>query len=224
MRNKTILFFPACMVMAFIFLQLACKKVDSSYYKYENEIKQFDGNALKYLESEPGKYDSMLVVMNRLPALRDSLEKQELTVFALSNKSFELALNNLNKVRKTENKTPLYLKDVDVNQLDTLISRYLIRGKKTTKDFQDFVDGVLVQSISHNYTMHILYNKANASGFVGGGPQILTLSDPKGSIFVKFWERTPTNAVNIKANNAIINIIAPDHNFGFNDFIKRVNN
>lgn len=202
----------------------SCKKNDSAYYNYENDLKQFDGNALQYLQSQTGVYDSLLIVLNRLPAIQDSLKNEKLTLFAVTNKSFQISVENLNAVRKRTNKSPLYLATMSLAHLDTLTSRYLVRGNFTTTDFQSYADGLLVKSIRFNYSMHILYQKADASGFLGGGPSIITFSDPKNSIFVRYWERTPTNAVNIKTNNAIINVVSPGHDYGFGEFITRVNN
>ncbi|MCX2452743.1 hypothetical protein OQX61_15800 [Pedobacter sp. PLR] len=194
------------------------------YYNYENKIQQFDGSALDYLNSQKGLYDSLLLVLDRLPALKDSLAKRRLTVFAVTNKSFEISVGNLNAIRKRNNKAPIYLANMDIAQLDTMTSRYLIRGKYETQDLSTFVDGLMVNSIVHNYPMHVLYQKLDASGFKEGGPQVLTFSDTKESIFVRYWQRTPTNAVNIKTNNAIVNIVSPGHDFGFGDFVTRINN
>lgn len=224
MRNKNNFFFPILMIAVLVSLLFACKKSDSTYYDYENKIQQFDGNALDYLKSQKGVYDSLLVVLNRLPQLQDSLAKEQLTVFAVTNKSFQISVGNLNDVRKRNNKAPIYLATMNLAQLDTMTCRYLIRGNYNTNDLSSFVDGLMVRSIRYEYPMHILYNKVDASGFSQGGPQILVFSDPKNSIFVRYWQRTPTNAVNIKTNNAIVNIVSPGHDFGFGDFVTRINN
>ena len=207
-----------CMVL------LSCKKNDGDYYNYENSLKEFDGNALSYLKSQEGVYDSLLLVLNRLPALQDSLQNEQVTFFAATNKSFQISVESLNTLRKRTNKLPLYLKDMNIEELDTMLSRYIIRGTFTTASFQNYADGLLLRSINHNYNMHVLYKKADAAGFIGGGPGIITFSDPKNSIFVRYWQSTPTNAVNIKTNNAIINVVSPGHDFGFGDFVTRVNN
>ncbi|MBC8986308.1 hypothetical protein H9X96_11025 [Pedobacter sp. N36a] len=224
MRNKSNFFFPILMTAVLVSCLFACKKSDSEYYNYENKIQQFDGTALDYLNSQKGVFDSLLVVLNRLPALKDSLAKEKLTVFAVTNKSFEISVGNLNDIRKRSNKAPIYLATMNIAQLDTMTSRYLVRGQYESKNLSNFVDGLMVTSIAHDYPMHVLYRKLDASGFNGGGPQVLTFSDPKGSIFVRYWQRTPTNAVNIKTNNAIVNIVSPGHDFGFGDFITRINN
>ncbi|MBB2150038.1 hypothetical protein [Pedobacter gandavensis] len=201
----------------------SCKKNDSPYYDYRNEVQEFDGDILAYLNANRSQYDSMLLVLDRLPALKDSLVNRKLTVFALNNKCFQTAISELNQARALQSKRKLSLQNSDILELDTMMSKYLIRGNYGTERLSPFVDGSYVESINHDYPMHILYKKINASGFEGGGPQVLTFSDPKGSIFVKFWERTQTVAVNIKAKNGVIHILSPGHVFGFNEFVKRIN-
>lgn len=201
----------------------SCKKTESPYYDFNNEVQDYDGDILSYLHANKPQYDSMLVVLDRLPDLKDSITNKRLTVFALNNKCFQNAVEELNQARALKSKPMMNLANADVKELDTLMSRYLIRGEYSTARLSPFVDGSFVTSINHAYRMHILYKKINASGFVGGGPQILTFSDPKGSIFEKFWERTQTTGVNIRAKNGIIHILAPGHVFGFNEFVKRIN-
>lgn len=200
----------------------ACKK-DSIYHDYENTIKEFDGTALQYLQSQKNTFDSLLLVLDRLPALKDSLSNQKITLFAATNQSFDAAIKNLNIQRLSEGKGKLSLKDCDLTELDTLTTRYILRGIRTTDSYAPFVDGLNIISIKYAYPMHVQYNKLNASGFVNGGPQSITYSDPKGSIFEKYWENSTTNAVNIKTKNGVVNILSPLHDYGFNEFVSRVN-
>ncbi|MCZ4244857.1 hypothetical protein [Pedobacter punctiformis] len=224
MKNKInkLLFSPLVMLFVFCLGITACKK-DSAYHDYENTIKEFDGTALKYLQDQKNTYDSMLFVLDRVPDLKDSLANDKLTLFAVTNQSFQVAIKNLNIERKAQNKTPMYLKDANVAQLDTLLSRYMVKGIRSTEDYKPFTDGVTLKSMKYNYQMHVQYKKLDASGFVEGGPQSIIYSDPKNSIFQKYWENATTNAVNIKTKNAIINVLAPSHDFGFNEFVKRIN-
>ncbi|WP_316747031.1 hypothetical protein [Pedobacter gandavensis] len=225
MKNtiKNLFFLPVMMALCLFMILPACKKVDKTYYDYENKSQEFDGNTMAYFKSQTGMFDSLLLVLNRLPALQDSLTNKDLTVFAVTNKSFEAAIKNLNVMRKMELKAPIYLANADLAELDTMVCKYLLAGKKRSADYQGYSDGVHVTTISHGYPMHILFEKASASGLINGGPQILTYSDPRGSIFVKFWQRSPTNAVNVLTHNAIVNVLAPSHEFGFNEFTKRIN-
>ena len=223
-KNKKAFFLALVMLVVLGTTLFSCKKSNSDYYNYQNNLKEFDGNALEYLESQKGIYDSLLLVLNRLPNLQDSLRNEKVTLFAATNKSFQISVESLNAVRKKLNKAPLYLADINIEQLDTMTSKYILRGEIVTADFQRYVDGLIVKSINHNYNMHINYNKADASGFIEGGPGIIIFTDPKNSIFVRYWQSAPTNSVNIKTKNAIINVLSPGHDFGFADFVTRTNN
>ncbi|WP_143095927.1 hypothetical protein [Pedobacter insulae] len=224
MINKNIKRFSRSFTMLLLVLIAftACKK-ESMYHDYENTIKEFDGTALQYLQSQKNTFDSLLLVLDRLPELKDSLSAKNVTLFAPTNQSFQAAIKNLNIERKAQGKSALYLSDCDLAELDTLTTRYILRNARTTDSYAQFADGLNIMSIKYAYPMHVQYNKLNASGFVGGGPQSVIFSDPKGSIFEKYWENANTNAVNIKTKNAIVNILAPLHDYGFNEFVIRVN-
>ena len=223
MRNKNVFFFRTLLAVLLSTTLFACKKSNLAYYNYENNLKDYKGSALEYIKSQPGVYDSLMVVLDRLPAIEDSLQNENVTLFAVTNKSFQISVESLNAVRKKTNKAPIYLATADLAQLDTMICKYIIPGKLTTADFESYSDGLLIKSLKYQYAMHVAYTKANASGFNGGGPAIITFTDPKNSIFVRYWQSTPTNAVNIKTNNAVVNVIAPGHDFGFGDFVTRIN-
>lgn len=223
MRNKNVPSLNLLLIVMLCATIFSCKKTDDTYYNYENNLQKFDGNAIDYLKSQPGVYDSLLSVIDRLPALKDSLTNQKVTLFAVTNKSFQISVETLNEVRRKTNKAPLYLATMDLNELDTLANRYVLKGEYITADFESFADGLLINSLSYNYKMHVQYGRANASGFIGGGPTVITFTDPKESIFVRYWQSTPTNAVNIKTNNATINVVSPSHDFGFGEFVTRLN-
>lgn len=223
LKNKKVRFLPLTAVVICCMALFACKKNESIYYNYQNTIKDFDGTALQYLQNQKGTYDSMLVVLNLLPGLKDSINTQKITLFAVTNPSFQVAIKNLNILRKDQGKQPLYLKDLDLAQLDTMMCRYVLKDIRVTDDYKPFADGLLINSMKYNYPMHVQYKKLNASGFVEGGPQSVIYSDPKMSIFQKYWENATTDAVNIKTKNATINILVALHDFGFNEFVKRVN-
>lgn len=203
----------------------ACQKNDTPYYDYVNDIQSFDGTALAYLQGQPqGTFDSLLFVLDRLPHIKDSLATQEVTLFAPVNESFAAAIKYLNVKREREDKEPLYLGSVDLAQLDTILCKYILRDKRETSDYQESSDGVLLESIAFSYTMHVGYEKMSSSGFQGGGASILNFSDTFGSTFTKDWVTTKANTVNIKTHNAIINILEPIHNFGFDEFTTRLDN
>lgn len=203
----------------------SCSKSDSPYYEYENELQVYNGNALQYLQAQPsGTFDSLLVVLNRLPDLMDSLENQKITLFTPINKNFEYSIKYLNIKRKNAGKTPKYLADLDIDQLDTMICKYIIRGEFVTDNYLEDVDGLLLRTIETGYPMHIRYEKMSSSGFVGGGASTLIFSETFGSSFTKDWVRTKASTVNIRTNNAVINVLDAVHTFGFDEFTRQFEN
>lgn len=201
---------------------LSCKK-ESPYYNVENKLQQFDGNALAYLQANAPTYDSLLKVLERLPDLKDTLQNQQVTLFAPTNENFAAAIKNLNFYRKQEGKTLLNLGNADLTELETMTCKYIIKKQYLTDDFKAFLEGIYVRSVKVGEQMHIEYSKENASGYVGGGAQVVRYSDTKEGFVRTYWERTQTSAVNIKTNNAVIYVLSPTHNFGFNEFTARIN-
>lgn len=198
-----------------VFLLGSCKK-SSEYYSYENKIQEFPGNTYDYILSQKNVYDSLLLVLDRLEPIKETLKNENVTFFAITNKSFDNAIKDLNIKRAIANKAPLYLKDINILNLDTLMCRYIIRGALPTDTVAKLVDGLFIPSLKYGYRMHAQYRQLNASGYVNGGQQQLVFTDPNESIFQRYWESIPTNSVNISTKNSIVHVLAPDHNFGFN--------
>lgn len=202
-----------------------CKKQEKTYYDFKNTAGDFPGDALQYLQSQNGIYDSMLLALSRVTGLTDSLSSNAVTVFALNNNSFTLALQNLNGVRSLQSppRQPLYISTLDSAQLDTLLCRYIIRGHYPTDSVSPYNDGVTVDGIRYGYEMQIQYEHASSSGYESGGPESLIFSDRNNSIFDRYWVGTTTNAVDIKTTNAIVHVLSPGHDFGFGQIVERMN-
>jgi hypothetical protein len=213
-----------CIGAVCLFAFNSCSKSDSPYYDYENVVQSYNGTALSYLKAQPaGTFDSLLVVLDRYPDLADTLQNQTVTLFAPVNENFVAAIKYLNLTRDNEGKAPLYLQDVDEDELEELICKYIIRDNRNTDAYAQERDGLLLTSILYDYPMHVKYVKQSSSGFMSGGASVLNFSNPFGSVFVKDWITTTTNTVNIRTNNATINILTPIHNFGFDEFTERLN-
>lgn len=201
--------------LVLVFSMVSCEKGNLYYEDYQNEIKTYDGNTYEYLESNKGVFDSLLLVLDRVFPLQDTLRNKQITLFAPTNESFTIALQNLNTQRKLGNKKPVYLEDIDRFELDTLISKYIFDEIITTESIRYMKDGVYKYGVNQGYKMHVKYNVLNASGYVGGGQQQIIFTDPNYSIFERYWEKTTTNSVNIFTKNGVIHILTPSHDFGF---------
>ncbi|MES2777598.1 MAG: hypothetical protein V4722_25690 [Bacteroidota bacterium] len=213
------------LALAMLVLVTACKK-DDTYRDYENTAGTYNGNALDYLRSQTGVYDSMLLVINRLKGMSDTISKANITIFAINNRSFALALQNINQARKDSipSMPAVSLATMDSAVLDTFFCRYIIKEKQPSEGLVGLTDGRLFSSLRYNYDMQMQLVRTNASGYLNGGPKAIIFSDPQNSIFVRNWIRVTTITVDIKSDNAIVNLLPPGHDFGFgNGFIRRIN-
>lgn len=221
-RNTHIIKATLVILVAAFLCFTACKK-DKGAYSFENEVNQFDGNVYEYLKAQPGVYDSLLKVINRIAWLKDTLSTpSSFTVFAPTNRSFALALLNLNNIRLAQHKPLINLDNANLKQMDTLVNRYFISGKFST-DSLLLTDGASFQTIKYDYEMHGMEINSNAYGFVKGGPKTIMFSDIKRSQYIVEWQRTTTQAVNIFTHNAVVHVLTPSHEMGFSEFTLRLN-
>lgn len=212
--KKSLLF-----VVGFLSVFAACKN-DDGYYDPVIPEKGFEGDVYEYLKSKPGVYDSLLKVVDRLQ-LESTLRDSDITLFALSNSSFQLALTNLNNLRKLNDRPSEYLANIDGNQLDTMLTQYIMRGKYVS-DSLSAQDGLPLYGVKYGYPMHASLVKTASSGYVDGGPTVIEYSDTKRSQFVRNWVSTNTGSINLQTKNGIVHVISPDHVFGFGDFVSRL--
>lgn len=214
-------------MMALICVAISsCDKGDDTYYNYETKAGTYNGNALSFLESQTGIYDSMLLVINRLKGIKDSIANNSITLFAMSNRSFTVALESINRARRDSIPAmpAISFATMDSAMLDTFFCRYVITQKVESQSLEGFADGLLYPSLRYKYNMQMQFDRTNASGYLNGGPKTIIFSDPKNSIFFRYWVRVNTITVDIKTTNAIVNILPPGHDFGFGDeFIRRIN-
>ena len=207
------------MLLLLTLVYSACKK-NGGYYDAADETAPFSGNIYEYLKSKPGVYDSLIVAVDRM-GLKKTLTDSNVTLFAVTNPSFQLALRNLNTLRKQSDKDPLFLSNIDGVQLDTMISYYIIRGVKPT-DSLKLQDGLNLTSVKVAYPMHAKSVKGSASGQVGAGPEVIEFSNTKKSKFIRNWSTSTTASNNIRTKNGIVHVISPDHLFGFDGFVTRL--
>lgn len=189
-----------------------------------------------YLKSKPGVYDSLLSVIDKL-GMRQTLRDSNITLFAVSNASFQIAIKNLNDIRKTKGKNAVFLSQIasgkaavsadigkaksDSANLDTMVSRYIIKGPYKSTDFT-VGDGQNIFSVRGNYPMHGKRLYADAQGMDNGGSEIIEFANTKRSVFVPNWALATTSSVNIKTKNGIVHLLQSDHVFGFDEFVRRL--
>ncbi|MGX5817751.1 hypothetical protein ACWKWU_06130 [Chitinophaga lutea] len=223
MNKRTIHTAGRLLALSAALLLLAYCAKDGGYHEYTKTRSQVSLNTYDYLKSQAGTYDSMVKVIDRLSLVR-AVKSNKLTVMALTNSSFAVAIKNLNILRKSNFKDPVYLDDLDINHLDTLFCRYMMPGLMPTDSLLGAPDGKLFNSLKFNAGMNMLLFSQPASGLNKGGPQYITFSDTKGSFYISKWARTNTSSMDTYTLNGIVHVITPDHEFGFNEFISRFKN
>ncbi|SDE21809.1 hypothetical protein [Niabella drilacis] len=207
-----------------------CTKTDNRYRDDKPTAGKFAGTAYEYLQSQPGLYDSMLLAISRINGLSDTLKTRELTLFAVNNRSFSLAIGNINIARRDSvpQMPPVSIASMDPVVLDTFLCRYFVKDKHHSADLRHTTDGVFLPTMKYNFDMQLQLGYSDASGYVGGGPLSVIFSYPGSDstkkIFTRYWTRVNTMVVDIEAKNAVINLLPPGHDFGFgSDFVRAMN-
>jgi hypothetical protein len=237
--KRSILFGKYIVAMAFVavIFQTGCKR-EAGYYSSTPVVSTTNLNTYEYLKSKPGVYDSLLLLVDKMKIAK-TLTDSTVTLFAPSNASFQIAVKNLNAVRAGLGQVPIYLTQLaagdkpvtdaklkpkakrDSINLDTLVSKYIIRTKYLSNDFT-VGDGQYIKSVRGGYPMHAQRVFADAEGFQNGGSDIIEFANTKRSLFVVKWSKTTTTSVNIKTKNGIVHLLRPDHVFGFDELVARL--
>lgn len=244
-----------CSLMLF----MACKNYDSEFTEVtmdDNTI--FNGSILDFLEQgDPSRrltFDSMLLVIDGIPGLRDSLTQTSnpKTVFAIPDVCFQEAMAQLNNYRESKQLgRELALEDFLIEpfvvieeqqgptpdsiviiehhydyrlQLDSLISRYIFEGDIETQGLTEYLNGLHTQDHKFSYLMHVLYQRQFASGIEQMARRRLILSDKNGTQREEMWDRSETQAIDIRTNNGYVHILNNGHEFGFSKLIANFQN
>ena len=216
---KRISIFSVIIALGGMLLVNSCEK-DRGYYNPDALNKEFPGDTYEYLKSKPGVYDSLLLAIDRL-GLESTVRDSAITLFALTNQSFQLAITNLNNIRSLADRMPEYIATIDYDHLDTMLTQYIIRGKYVS-DSLELQDGRMLSGVRHGYPMHAKLTRATSSGFLQGGPTLLDFSDTKESQFRRDWITTTTGSINVATRNGVVHVINNDHVFGFENFVSRL--
>ena len=221
--------------LGLLVFQIGCKK-EPGYQDYETVDPETTLDTYDYLKSKPGVYDSLLSLIDKL-GMERTLRDSNITLFAVSNEGFQIAIQNLNNIRRTKNKSSIFLAELasgktlvpadipkakaDSAHLDTMVARYIIKGQYKSEDFA-VGDGQNIFSVRGNYPMHGKRLYADAEGMMGGGSEVVQFSNTKRSVFIPNWALSTTNSVNIKTKNGMVHLLEPDHVFGFDEFVSRL--
>lgn len=210
----------ACIILfSLMVFILSCTK-DGGNYDPQAIDRDFKGSTYDYLKSKPGVYDSLLLAIDRIGA-QNILRDSNITLFAVSNPGFQLALTNLNNLLAVSEKPPRSLSSIQYTQLDTMVNQYIIKGRYPSDSLRQ-QDGLDLKTIKYNYPMHAKVSKSTASGYLGGGPEFIQISDTRRSQFNRDWVTVNTGSINIRTKNGIVHVLGTDNVFGFDSFITRL--
>lgn len=238
--KRSILFgrYLMAIVVAVTIFQTGCKP-EKGMYNATPPVNTTNLTTYDYLKSKPGTYDSLLMLVDKFKGMKQILTSDSVTLFAPSNSSFQLAVQNLNDLRKARGQNPIYLSQLaagtagvtgsknielakrDSAALDTLVSMYIIKKWFVAADFS-IGDGQTVTSVRGDYPMHGQRIFADAEGFQNGGVEAIEYADTKRSLFVAKWSKTQTTSVNIKTKNGYVHLLRTDHVFGFDEYVARM--
>ncbi|MDT3401148.1 fasciclin domain-containing protein [Mucilaginibacter terrae] len=181
--------------------------------------KSFTGSTYDYLQSKPGIFDSLLFVINRLK-LTNVLKSDSLTLFAVTNTSFKLASDDLNSQRLRTGKSPIYLKDYRLDQLDSLACRYILKGNFSSKRLS-VLNGINVFAFKYGYELNAKATASSAMGQVGAGPSSIVYSSKNRTEFKANWSSAIAYSIDIPTKNGLVHIIDDKHFFGFGYYSKQ---
>lgn len=229
--------YVAAIVVVAMISQTGCKK-EKGYYDQQVVPSTSSLNTYQYLKSKTGVYDSLLLLVDKM-GIAQTLIDSSITLFAPSNSSFQIAIANLNTVRRAAGQQSIYLTQLsagdklivnpklkakakqDSIMLDTLVSRYIIRRQFVANDFA-IGDGQFISAVRGGFPMHGQRVFADAQGYQNGGSEIIEFANTKRSLFTAKWSKTTTTSVNIKTKNGVVHLLRPDHTFGFDEFTSRL--
>jgi hypothetical protein len=200
----------------------ACKRGNDYYIDYSKDNVVYDGTIYEYLKSKPGQYDSLVLLIEMLPALKERLvnPKDSLTIFVANNRCFDLAIKNLNTRRKAAKLSSLYLEDLDRVVIDSLLDYYIFKGMINIDSIKESNDGVPYPSLKKGYRMNLKYNTLTASGLVKKGEHQIVFSDMNKSNYTRDWFSTTTHSTDLKVHNGYVQTLSQQHEFAFGKFIN----
>lgn len=106
-------------------------------------------------------------------------------------------------------------------QLDSLLCRYILPQEVTSHIVIDDGGAVEYASFKFGHSMQLNAGRGNASGAVNLGGRFLELIEMNGSKLQANWITGKVQLLDVKTTTGILHILSPDHEFGFNEFLKK---
>ncbi|MDR3220172.1 MAG: hypothetical protein LBU22_14570 [Dysgonamonadaceae bacterium] len=108
--------------------------------------------------------------------------------------------------------------------LEEMLCKYIFEGDYNTENILYDEGNITVSALKYDYLMNIECFRQPASGLSGKGTKTLLFSDMRNSRTKDNWLRSSTVWNDVYTRNGLIHILSPQHNFGFDEFIKKFHN
>lgn len=215
-------------------------------YRFEGSVLDY----LSQPDDDLGfSYEMMMTVIDGIPGFRDKIDAPDgvYTIFAIPDECFASALTSLNNYRSSLSLgDPVSLSDLLVEPFDVLLETVEVDGVPTdiyahydyrqqmaellgryvfTGQFDSaFIDmsfgGIGLSGLEDGYGMNVVSERASASGLREQGARRIMLSDMNGSQSKTKWVTSTTKRIDIYADNGVVHVLAPGHEFGFDKFLN----
>lgn len=234
-----------------VLTMVSCQDYETDEYQVGKVSEYYEGTLYDYLADKSAHpnvtFDSLLFLADRLPALKDSLQgRKVLTLFAVTDKSFELAFRGLNLYRNAYGKgRHLAMEDLLIEPftvIDTIVRQvsteeydtvYVSRHYDYRKQLDSMVccymfdggysmsdiqklDATEIPCISYGHLMRLEAGRGNASGAEGLGARYMCLIETWNSKVTTTWVKAGVENPDIKTTNGWLHILSGEHEFGFN--------
>jgi hypothetical protein len=226
-------------LIVFAGLATACKK---DYYMDTGLAKgRFNGSIMKYLESKPFYFDTLVQVI-KIAGMEDILAKEKVTFFAPPNMCFDSTLSMTNKLLYADGKdTIVRLEQVPAEVWRKMLGRYVFKGKNMLNDYPQLDPVYFATYPGQFYTSYYgdLMNVGVIYGSEGGaqyaGYRQLVISYTPDITFKPIsWLSCFIASVNIEPDNGAVHVVRfaggftelennvliyqPGHYFGFDPY------
>src|SRR5690606_5749807 len=145
-------------------------------------------------KSKPGVFDSLVQVIDRL-GLQSTLQDSSITLFALTNQIFQLAITNWNNIRQLADRPSEFLSNIKKDHLDTMITQFILRGKYAS-DSLTTQDGKRLFGVKHGCPMQPKLLRSTSAWYPEGDTEIINSRDTKRSQFERDCISTTTSSIN----------------------------
>lgn len=199
----------------------ACKK---DYFMDTGLAKgRFEGSVMKYLESKPFYYDTLVQVI-KLAGMQDIFEKEQITFFAPSDMCFDSTLRIANGLLYGEGRDTISeLNKVPAELWRKMLSRYVFRNKNLLNDYPQLDPAYFATYPGQFYSSYygdlmnigVIYQSEGGAQYAGYRQLVISYT-PDVTFKPSNWRLALVSSVNIEPDNGAVHVLNfTKHYFGF---------